>query len=71
MVCYIGFACFACQALLDRENHPKLRAGAPVQDDFAPKLSYFFSNGTDLEHTVLGRVARVAILMSQCGGQDC
>ena len=66
MVCCIGFACFACQALLDRENHPKRRAGAPVKDDFAPKLSYFCSNGMDPEYTVLGRVAQVAILMSQC-----
>ncbi|OIK16081.1 methylmalonyl-CoA mutase [Bacillus sp. MUM 116] len=27
-------------------------------DDFAPNLSFFFSNGLDLEYTVLGRVAR-------------
>ena len=27
-------------------------------DDFAPNLSYFFSNGMDPEYTVLGRVAR-------------
>ncbi|MGX1901315.1 fused isobutyryl-CoA mutase/GTPase IcmF [Thermolongibacillus altinsuensis] len=27
-------------------------------DDFAPNLSYFFSNGLDPEYTVLGRVAR-------------
>jgi len=27
-------------------------------DDFAPNLSYFFSNGLDAEYTVLGRVAR-------------
>merc|ERR1711879_788269 len=27
-------------------------------DDFAPNLSYFFSNGVDPEYTVLGRVAR-------------
>ena len=27
-------------------------------DDFAPNLSFFFSNGMDIEYTVLGRVAR-------------
>ncbi len=27
-------------------------------DDFAPNLSFFFSNGMDLEYTVIGRVAR-------------
>lgn len=27
-------------------------------DDFAPNLSFFFSNGLDAEYTVLGRVAR-------------
>ena len=27
-------------------------------DDFAPNLSYFFSNGLDAEYTVIGRVAR-------------
>jgi len=27
-------------------------------DDFAPSLSYFFSNGLDTEYTVIGRVAR-------------
>ncbi|KAF0221810.1 MAG: methylmalonyl-CoA [Geobacteraceae bacterium] len=27
-------------------------------DDFAPNLSYFFSNGLDPEYTVIGRVAR-------------
>ena len=27
-------------------------------DDFAPSLSFFFSNGLDVEYTVLGRVAR-------------
>lgn len=27
-------------------------------DDFAPSLSYFFSNGMDPEYTVIGRVAR-------------
>ena len=27
-------------------------------DDFAPNLSFFFSNGTDPEYSVIGRVAR-------------
>ena len=27
-------------------------------DDFAPNLSFFFSNGMDIEYTVIGRVAR-------------
>jgi len=27
-------------------------------DDFAPNLSFFFSNGTDIEYAVIGRVAR-------------
>jgi len=27
-------------------------------DDFAPNLSFFFSNGLDPEYSVLGRVAR-------------
>jgi isobutyryl-CoA mutase len=27
-------------------------------DDFAPNLSYFFSNGIDAEYSVIGRVAR-------------
>ncbi len=27
-------------------------------DDFAPNLSFFFSNGLDAEYTVIGRVAR-------------
>ncbi len=27
-------------------------------DDFAPNFSYFFSNGMDVEYTVIGRVAR-------------
>ena len=27
-------------------------------DDFAPNLSFFFSNGMDPEYSVLGRVAR-------------
>ena len=36
-------------------------------DDFAPNLSFFFSNGMDPEYTVLGRVARRiwAIAMSE------
>ncbi len=34
-----------------------LARGMPV-DDFAPNLSFFFSNGMDAEYTVLGRVAR-------------
>jgi len=29
-----------------------------AMDDFAPNLSFFFSNGTDPEYAVLGRVAR-------------
>ena len=27
-------------------------------DDFAPNLSFFFSNGMDAEYAVIGRVAR-------------
>ncbi len=34
------------------------RARGMVVDDFAPNLSFFFSNGMDPEYTVLGRVAR-------------
>ncbi|MEZ0540912.1 methylmalonyl-CoA mutase family protein [Fibrella arboris] len=34
-----------------------LSRGLPI-DDFAPNLSFFFSNGMDPEYTVLGRVAR-------------
>src|SRR5215467_3971209 len=34
-----------------------LARGMPI-DDFAPNLSFFFSNGMDPEYTVLGRVAR-------------
>jgi isobutyryl-CoA mutase len=34
-----------------------LARGLPI-DDFAPNLSFFFSNGMDAEYTVLGRVAR-------------
>lgn len=34
-----------------------LNRGVPV-DDFAPNLSFFFSNGMDPEYSVIGRVAR-------------
>jgi methylmalonyl-CoA mutase len=34
-----------------------LARGMPI-DDFAPNLSFFFSNGMDAEYAVLGRVAR-------------
>jgi methylmalonyl-CoA mutase len=34
-----------------------LARGMPI-DDFAPSLSFFFSNGMEPEYTVLGRVAR-------------
>lgn len=34
-----------------------LSRGLPI-DDFAPNLSFFFSNGLDPEYSVLGRVAR-------------
>ncbi|NDH59106.1 MAG: methylmalonyl-CoA mutase, partial [Betaproteobacteria bacterium] len=34
-----------------------LARGMPI-DDFAPNLSFFFSNGMDPEYTVIGRVAR-------------
>jgi methylmalonyl-CoA mutase len=34
------------------------RARGLAVDDFAPNLSFFFSNGMDAEYTVLGRVAR-------------
>ncbi len=33
-------------------------AGAVPIHDFAPNLSFFFSNGMDPEYTVIGRVAR-------------
>jgi isobutyryl-CoA mutase len=42
-------------------------------DDFAPNLSFFFSNGMDPEYTVLGRVARRiwAVAMRELyGGND-
>jgi isobutyryl-CoA mutase len=34
------------------------RARGMAVDDFAPNLSFFFSNGLDAEYTVIGRVAR-------------
>ena len=34
------------------------RARGMAVDDFAPNLSFFFSNGMDAEYTVIGRVAR-------------
>jgi methylmalonyl-CoA mutase len=39
-------------------------------DDFAPNLSFFFSNGLDAEYNVIGRVARRiwAIAMRDCYG---
>ncbi len=41
-------------------------------DDFAPNLSFFFSNGMDAEYTVIGRVARRiwAIAMRDVYGAD-
>ncbi len=41
-------------------------------DDFAPNLSFFFSNGMDPEYTVLGRVARRiwAVAMRERYGAD-
>ena len=41
-------------------------------DDFAPNLSFFFSNGMDAEYTVLGRVARRiwAVAMRERYGAD-
>ena len=46
------------------------RARGMAIDDFAPNLSFFFSNGMDAEYTVLGRVARRiwAIAMKECYG---
>jgi methylmalonyl-CoA mutase len=35
-----------------------LPVARPAIDDFAPNLSFFFSNGTDPEYAVIGRVAR-------------
>jgi methylmalonyl-CoA mutase len=34
------------------------RSRGMAVDDFAPNLSFFFSNGMDVEYTVIGRVAR-------------
>jgi len=41
-------------------------------DDFAPNLSFFFSNGMDAEYTVIGRVARRiwAVAMKDLYGAD-
>jgi methylmalonyl-CoA mutase len=42
-------------------------------DDFAPNLSFFFSNGLDPEYTVLGRVARriwATVIKNKYGGND-
>ncbi|MTA64813.1 MAG: methylmalonyl-CoA mutase, partial [Actinobacteria bacterium] len=41
-------------------------------DDFAPNLSFFFSNGMDPEYNVLGRVARRiwAVAMRECYGAN-
>ncbi|MGD8190382.1 fused isobutyryl-CoA mutase/GTPase IcmF [Brevibacillus ginsengisoli] len=42
-------------------------------DDFAPNLSFFFSNGLDPEYTVIGRVARriwAAALKNKYGAND-
>jgi len=42
-------------------------------DDFAPNLSFFFSNGLDPEYTVLGRVARriwAVAMRERYGGND-
>lgn len=41
-------------------------------DDFAPNLSFFFSNGLDAEYTVIGRVARRiwAIVMRELYGAN-
>lgn len=42
-------------------------------DDFAPNLSYFFSNGLDPEYTVMGRVARriwATTIKNKYGGND-
>ncbi|MBT1072998.1 fused isobutyryl-CoA mutase/GTPase IcmF [Pelotalea chapellei] len=42
-------------------------------DDFAPNLSYFFSNGLDAEYTVIGRVARriwAVVMREKYGASD-
>jgi methylmalonyl-CoA mutase len=49
------------------------RARGMRVDDFAPNLSFFFSNGMDTEYTVIGRVARRiwAVAMRELyGGND-
>ncbi|MDP1824858.1 MAG: methylmalonyl-CoA mutase family protein [Archangium sp.] len=49
-----------------------LSRGMPI-DDFAPNLSFFFSNGMDPEYTVLGRVARriwAKTIRDKYGGND-
>ncbi len=49
-----------------------LSRGMPI-DDFAPNLSFFFSNGMDPEYTVLGRVARriwAKAIRDKYGGND-
>lgn len=43
-------------------------------DDFAPNLSFFFSNGLDPEYTVIGRVARriwAVAMREKYGANDC
>ena len=44
---------------MSRENthQTNLARGMDI-DDFAPNLSFFFSNGLDAEYSVIGRVAR-------------
>ncbi|WP_309480280.1 fused isobutyryl-CoA mutase/GTPase IcmF [Brevibacillus agri] len=42
-------------------------------DDFAPNLSFFFSNGLDPEYTVIGRVARrvwATVMKNRYGGNE-
>lgn len=42
-------------------------------DDFAPNLSFFFSNGLDPEYTVIGRVARriwATVIKNRYGGNE-
>ena len=42
-------------------------------DDFAPNLSFFFSNGLDPEYTVMGRVARriwATVIKNKYGGNE-
>jgi isobutyryl-CoA mutase len=49
-----------------------LSRGMPI-DDFAPNLSFFFSNGMDPEYAVLGRVARriwAKAIRDKYGGND-